>query len=222
MKAIPILLFVISSFAYSENKTNSIFKNNELEILIDNSSELWFVGDSTLHSFIVHASSFTAKSEISLARPKVQNRHNKCADLFVGNAIHNFVFSVPVSGLKADSDSLNDNMYEALKMKKCPRIEFSLLSYKASSLEDASHPLLINAAGRLSIACVSKRINLELKCDTNEDVVRISGNKELKMTDFNIDPPTILFNAIKTDDTIKVYFELNLKMIPTHTSKGIK
>jgi polyisoprenoid-binding protein YceI len=211
----------MAPFAFSQKKTKSFFENNELEIHLENTSKLWFTGDSTFHAFVVTASDVKLKSELLKLKGEIKYTAESLVNLLNLNSSRTLALSIPVDKLKSDSDLLNENMYASLNIKKCPLIEFSLKSYESSKIE-ASNTLLLTVSGDLSVACVSKKIALELKCEIVGKTLRLTGEKMLLMTDFGIDPPSMFFNSIRTDDSIKVYFDFNLTLLPSQVTKEKK
>ena len=67
--------------------------------------------------------------------------------------------------------------------------------------------------GLLTITDKSNTIDLDLNVSISNDVITLSGNEAMKMTDFDIDPPKALFGQIKTRDDIVVNFELSYKLV---------
>ena len=103
---------------------------------------------------------------------------------------------VPVAGLKSGHAGLDKNLQKALKAEEFPEIVFSLASYKAQE-----------ATGTLSIAGVAKPA--VVKVAVNGTVV--TGEHELKMSDFGVKPPKMMMGAVKTDDKVVVKFRIDLK-----------
>src|SRR3990167_6572215 len=106
MKAIACLLFLISSLAYSGDEPNPPVETLGIKVVLLEKNKLWFVGDSTLHSYIVHAEHFSTKTLVNLPKKKVNTF--KIGDLLITDFLKTFEVKVPVIELKADSDSLNE------------------------------------------------------------------------------------------------------------------
>lgn len=59
-----------------------------------------------------------------------------------------------------------------------------------------------------------KQFELEFKSSYLENgIIKIEGEQELTMSDFNINPPRVLLGLIKVRDELTIKFELLLKTI---------
>jgi polyisoprenoid-binding protein YceI len=72
----------------------------------------------------------------------------------------------------------------------------------------------LTAKGRLTISNVTKDVVLTATGVMNADKsITYSGTYQLKMTDYNVDPPSLMMGAIKTGDLVTVKFNLLLRSI---------
>ena len=55
--------------------------------------------------------------------------------------------------------------------------------------------------------CIKKSYLKAIYQDSG-DKITFSGEKELKMTDFNVTPPTAMFGAIKSGDDITIKYDV--------------
>jgi hypothetical protein len=62
------------------------------------------------------------------------------------------------------------------------------------------------------LAGVTKRISVPFTGVQAGDKVSINGSKELKMSEFNIKPPTAMLGTLKTGDQVTVAFQLNFQV----------
>ncbi|MDI3521447.1 MAG: hypothetical protein PWR04_1435, partial [Anaerophaga sp.] len=64
----------------------------------------------------------------------------------------------------------------------------------------------------LTIAGETKPIEIALNANISpQKEVSVSGETTLKMTDFDVEPPTVMFGTIKTADEVTINFNLTLK-----------
>lgn len=110
--------------------------------------------------------------------------------------------SMPVKNLKASSEKLETHMWENLKIRKFPLIQLKLTKF---SFKEA----FVAAFGTLSVAGVTKEIELNGLISVTGNKINVSGAKTLLMTDFGIEPPTMMLGALKTKNEIEVKFEVN-------------
>jgi len=117
---------------------------------------------------------------------------------------------IDIKSIKGSKGSRMDKItWKALKMDTYPRITYSLKKIK--SIEKTDSGFLISANGLLSIAGTENPIELKVKVTLlpNGDIL-FESSKWLKMTDFNVDPPTAMFGALKTGDDISLDFKIRV------------
>jgi polyisoprenoid-binding protein YceI len=83
---------------------------------------------------------------------------------------------------------------------------------KMKSIEKKGDAYSIVAAGNLTIAGVSKPVELTVvaKVLPGGDL-EFSGSKTMRMTMFNVDPPTAMWGVVKAGDEITIAFTLTMK-----------
>ncbi len=118
---------------------------------------------------------------------------------------------VLVESLKSGKKAMDKNMYKALQSKKYSNIHYELITadIKAGSENDPSN-LILETQGSVTIAGVSKPIAMDVQVKRLSNQIVVIGEIPLKMTDFNIDPPTALFGTLKTGNDITIVFKWTL------------
>lgn len=120
-------------------------------------------------------------------------------------------FSVPAESLKSEHSAMDKNTYKALNTSKYAQINFTAVS---ASIKQNGNGYVLTAKGRLTISGVTKDVVLTANGVMNADkTIAYTGSYQLKMTDYNVQPPSIMFGAIKTGDAVTVKFNLLLKSI---------
>jgi hypothetical protein len=121
-------------------------------------------------------------------------------------------FSIPAQSLKSEHSGMDKNTYKALNTSRYSSIQFVAGSVDIKPSGTSGH--LLTARGKLTIAGVSKDVILTATGVTNADKsITYSGSYQLKMTDYNVDPPTALLGTIRTGDKITVKYSLVLKTL---------
>jgi len=121
------------------------------------------------------------------------------------SAISAMSFTIPVESLKSESKAMDKNTYKALKTGKYESIIFKATDVSVKQVSGNSYMLKSN--GKLTISGVTKPVVLSAKAVINNDnSITYMGTCSLKMTDFNVEPPTIMLGAIKTGDSIKITY----------------
>ena len=128
------------------------------------------------------------------------------------NGVTYINFTVPAESLKSEHKAMDKNTYKALNTAK-----YSSISFTAGSVtvkQNGSNNYALTAKGRLTISNVTKDVVLTANGTMNADKsITYSGSYQLKMTDFNVEPPSVMLGAIKTGDQITVKFNLLLRSI---------
>jgi polyisoprenoid-binding protein YceI len=122
---------------------------------------------------------------------------------------------IPVRSLKSIEDdgrpysaSMDNIMYEKLKMEEHKEITFTLGSLTLKEVKDGAYQC--EAEGDLTVAGASKKITMPVEVSVpEENRLKFAGQVDVKMTDFGIEPPApaIAGGLIKTGDEIKLTFE---------------
>lgn len=187
MKALRTLTFLgvlIAAAAFSAMSTAA--QNYTLQP----ESKLWIDGTSTRSDFTVHANELQAAMSLD-AETGVPSELN---------------FTVPSAEIKSNSSTIMDRlMHEALKVSEHPTITYELVEATASG---ESAPML-KTTGRLTLAGVTNEIEMDVTSESGDDgAVRYTGSTPLKMTDYDMQPPTAMFGSLRTADDVTVSFEI--------------
>jgi polyisoprenoid-binding protein YceI len=125
------------------------------------------------------------------------------------NGLSSLTFTMPVESLKSEHSGMDKNAYKAMRTDKYNAITFTALT---AAIKPVGTSYQVNSKGRLTISGVSKDVDLTAVCTINSDKsISVNGSYKLKMTTYNVTPPSIMFGAIKTGDDITVKFNLLFK-----------
>jgi hypothetical protein len=163
-------------------------------------------GTSTLHSW---------KSAITKVRVRGSLKKNGSTL----SSVNNVVVKIPVSGIiSTEGKSMDKKTYQAFKSDKNPLITYSFNT--AQVQVSAAHVITIEASGTMSMAGTTLPEDLTAtgKVLPNGDLEFVI-TKQLKMTSFNMKPPTALLGTIKSGDLITLDFDMILTSVKTVASK---
>lgn len=214
---VSLFVLPVGSFASAPNRTIiSLDNKTSVPLVVKPSSKLWLNGDSTLHPFSSTATN--AQITVSISSPETQlfTKDFPAAVKKVLNRNMTLKLSLvlPVKNLKSGEGGLDDNLYNTLKASKFSNILFELKDYQVVSYAASQETYLIKARGSLTIAGEKRDIVLEPKVHfSKSDGVKISGEQEILMTEYNIQPPTI-FMVIKVANKILVNYSLEVGISP--------
>jgi len=125
--------------------------------------------------------------------------------------------SVSVMSLHGDSRGMDRDMHSALKASQFPSIQYRL--EKLTDAQARPDPatgkpeILLHVVGVLTVAGVQRTLATELTIqrDTNQHYL-VNARTPMRMTDFQVTPPTALFGLIHAQDSLFVIFNLNFAL----------
>jgi len=149
-------------------------------------SFLYINGTSTLHDWIATAGNMKGSLEA-----KAQANHIM--------KISSTKITIPVSSLKSGKEAMDKNMYKALKSENHPEITYQL---KGNTVHNGS----ITVKGELTVSGVTKMVETKVTQVEVGQHIKLDGEINLKMSDFNIKPPEFLLGVFNTGDEISITF----------------
>ena len=148
-------------------------------------SQLSVMGTSSLHDWASIVEKFDASTTLA------------------GKELTNVKFEATVKSIKSGKSGMDKNTYTALDADHYPKISFSATSLKIDGDK-------LTGSGSLTIKGKTNQIPVNLMIQEKGAYI-ISGEINLKMTDYGVEPPTALLGTIKTGDAIKLEITLSLK-----------
>ena len=131
-----------------------------------------------------------------------------------------FELAIPVTTFRCGNRVMESDMRRALKSSAHPSVRFSFRTMRGGIRHDIDSGLYhAEITGDLTLAGVTRTIDLTVSAQRlSRKAFRIRADLPLRMTDFNVTPPTALFGAIRARDTLTVRFDLTLEV--TTPSRG--
>ncbi len=118
-------------------------------------------------------------------------------------------FTVVSETLKSGHNMMDNNTYKALKTNTHENISFVLTSANITQIDASTYQL--KGIGNMTIAGTTRETDLVAVCKVNSDgTFTWSGSKDIKMTDFNIKPPTAIMGTVKTGNDISIAYNLKI------------
>ncbi len=180
-----IFFFVISALALEAQEL--VYHAESVEVSI--------TGTSTLHDWTVKASEVTDYPEaVSLS--------------VTGGEIRDFAFKVAVVSMDGGRGaSMNDKIKKALDAKNHPFITFVQTAASTVDMEVKD----FQTEGDISIAGKTKPYIIKVAFEQDEDVIKLSGQQAISLSDFDIEPPSAMFGQIQTGEEVIVHFVFTYK-----------
>ena len=160
------------------------------------SSKIEVEGTSTLHNW-------TMTSDKSKCNASFNFNGNNIVSLTF------LEFTVPVESLKSENKGLDKNAYKALKSSTYPEINFTSSNAKISKSADA---FSITLNGKLTISGVTKDVIVMAlaKFNSNDKTISTTGSFKIKMSEYKVQRPSVMFGTIKASDEVVVKFNIKL------------
>lgn len=187
LTAILVLSFSLASFTLYTGLKSVNYK-------IDATSTMVIKGTSNVHDWVANVNKITGNANFSFSDDGMIN-------------IDNCNVSIDVNSIKSEKGSMMDKkIYKALKADTYSTITFKMKGL--DSIKKTSTGFTAKVSGTLTIAGTSKPVVLDItgKALPNGSY-EITGSEPLKMTTFNIDPPTAMMGAMTTGDDVTIEFK---------------
>jgi polyisoprenoid-binding protein YceI len=173
---------------------------NEL-LLLQPQSRLWVDGTSSIKSFSCKAGEVNAVVEA--------NGANAIPSLLTGDKDVKAVrVTIPAERLDCGNGTMNEHMRKAIKASDNKTIDFRLTDYDVTRNPDG---VAGKITGTLALGGVTKTITMDAVGKPEGGMLHITGAYELRMTDYDLKPPTLMFGRIKVGEKVTVKYDLLLK-----------
>lgn len=117
-------------------------------------------------------------------------------------------FEIPVKGFKGDNYLMENDFYTLLNASNHPII---IVGIEKSLLQK----IFFGTAGSvidfyITIAGKTKRVTGEYTTNCKNDLTILTGNANIRLTDFSIDPPQKMLGMLKVKDLIFIKFDISM------------
>lgn len=182
-------MMLIAGSAYAQDMTLNLQGTPEMHIN----------GDSNVKSWDA------AVNEVS-GTLTLQNIETISAESLTAETFKNLTLTVPVESIESGSGGLTNNIHKYLKEDDHPNITFELSEITNISQQNGS--LLITALGVVNAAGNDNTVEMVVTANIQNGSIQFTGEKQMLMTDFDIDPPTAVFGTIRSKDEFVVSFDV--------------
>ena len=164
-------------------------------------SKLWFDGTSTLRSWSCTAD----KIDATLSSPEDAVISNTLDGKKVAGTVQ---VDFPVNKLECKNGTMNEHMGKALKTKEFSNIRFTMQSYEVAKGSAVTGTI----QGTLQLSGKTLPISVPVTFGTAADGgLRVTGKVPVKMTDWDVKPPTLMMGTIKVGPVVTVNFDLQIQ-----------
>lgn len=121
------------------------------------------------------------------------------------------LLEVPVEAIESGKGKMNGKIYDALKVKDHPFINFELVNATVSEGKMGEGEFTLDVKGNLTIKGINRRIEFPVKANKLDNgTFTIVGSYDLNMKDYQVDPPSAMFGTIKSGEEVTISFDLQM------------
>ena len=176
---------------------------SQITYIPDASSKLWIEGRSNVNEFECQANQYFGEASIIDSDDQVEFQREDQERVFLQVEIR-------VDGFECGRNRMNRDLQEALKSSEFPEITFIFDSAEILEMpSEQDQAFQLEVRGSLTVAGNTRDIRFNTRAYFLEPhKVRALGKTTIKMSDFDVVPPTALMGLIKADDELSVNFDL--------------
>lgn len=172
----------------------------DMEALFQSSSKLTIKGKSNVNEFACRSGNSFTGSPYRFAYSADSSE----------TVFKNAELSLEIQKFDCGKKGINKDFRKTLKAESFPEIRLQL--NHIYSVGDS-----VKASMDVELAGISRRYLVTLHIGTGTaskpgEIITARGSKVLKMSDFNLDPPSPMFGLIKLKDELEVFFDLSFRV----------
>lgn len=178
----------------------------QIEYVPQDSSRLWIAGRSNVNQF--ECESREHRGEVVIFQTTTLTGDTVSVD----ENSTKIMLEIDVEGIECGRSRMNRDLRNALKADDYPNIRFVFNEIVRVSPNGNPNSVELEVTGLLTVAGVTREVNVHLTGYTLEnETVRALGSKEIRMTDFGVEPPTAMLGLVKAENELTVHFDLIAK-----------
>lgn len=186
MKTLSVLILTLLLGTCSLNAQTSYTINDLATIKIE--------GTSTMHDWEMETRKVAGNAGFLLEGNEIKG-------------IKSLNITIPSESLKSGKGPMDKNAYKALKTDDHKEIGFILT--KVSKIERSGDKFILTSEGRLTIAGATRNIQLMATVlPKGNGEIQCTGDTVIKMTEYEVEPPSFMFGSVKTGDQLKIAFDV--------------
>ncbi len=116
--------------------------------------------------------------------------------------INQLEFTASVKSIKSGKGGMDKKTYKALRETDYPTISYNLISAIPQSGNT------VTSTGELIIAGKKRKVSMDVNYEIYSNIIVFRGELTIKMSDYEISPPTALMGTIKTGDEVTIRFSI--------------
>ena len=167
-------------------------------------SEVKVTGTSSLHDWHLTTAQPTGTATFAADKPSKPTRLDRLR------------LTMGVTSLHSGKSGMDNNAYKALNAKAHPNLVYEV-SEPALVSAQADGSLKLTCQGKLTVAGVTKPLAVAVTCQPDASGALVcTGSLPMKMSDYNVEAPVLMFGTLKTGNDITIAFTLRLLAKAAH------
>lgn len=167
---------------------------------------------------VVKAQTLTIKSSTMTIDGKTNVNHDyttKVTQLsgemtIVDNRLQSLTVEIPVRSIISGEKLMDKKTHETFNAPKNPMILFNMT--EVNSMQVNGRDIAVTVTGNLSMGGATKKVMLKAAGkEVSPGVYTFEGALPLKISDFNMKPPTAMLGAMKTKDQVTVNYNVTFE-----------
>ena len=173
--------------------------NSQVVYTPEPDSRLWIEGRSNVNQFECRADTYRGDATIYYESDEANANEQTDANL-----------EIEVAGFDCGRERMNRDFRNALKANSFPKIIFRFGEVlNMQPLAGEENTIRFNVMGYLTVAGVTREITFDMiGYFLSDDRIRAVGSKQIKMTDYEVEPPTAMLGLVKAENELTVHFDL--------------
>lgn len=166
-------------------------------------SQLFVEGKSTVRDFTCQAKELESRIDLAdeLEAVTVEQIASKVKDVKL---------TIPAKALDCSNDTMNEHMQKALDASAYQNISVEIRKYELGAVgEGGIAPLKLYADITMKGQTRPVTINAVAK-PSSDGTVHVEGRYSLRMTDWGVQPPTLMLGTMKVRESVVIRFEVAL------------
>ena len=174
----------------------------QLQVTPHQKSQFWIHGNATGRTFTCTVGNIEGSGRLPARKERIPKEASDEQTIVI--------VRVPVRAVDCGNSMMTNDLKDALEMENHPEIRFELVHGTLGGRVDSSaHWRRVDALGPLTVAGTKRLIRLDAAARAlDENHFRLRGCLPIRMTYFNIDPPTKAFGLIRVKNRVEVQFDL--------------
>ena len=193
-KIIPLLIAMLFATGAALAQDITLTASESSTMIID--------GDSNVHNWEAQVTQVNGTLVL-------QNVESVAAENLTIESFKSLSMTVPVDGIDAESGGLRKNIHKYMKKDDYPNVTFELNN--VTDITDQNGSLLITGNGTITVTGNTYNTDIQVTASVQNGGIQFTGEQQLLMTDFGIDPPAAVFGTIRSKDEVIIRFDVTFQ-----------